>query len=147
MEYRAAALRRDELMELRREALVTSFPDDGLIVGPMLQRGDERRTIRVIVQDLENTPEKDRNRLAEPEAVRADRKRRRYYCSGSSFGDGSLVAMTLARHTLVEGAPGVAALGSPAFGAHLRVRRVPLWHLVGQGNWPRSWLSTTSRFF
>ncbi len=43
--YMAAEFQREDLMELRREALATPYPEDDLIVGRMLQREDERRQL------------------------------------------------------------------------------------------------------
>ncbi|MGE5153181.1 MAG: hypothetical protein ACM3ST_04125 [Bdellovibrio bacteriovorus] len=91
----AAELGREDLMELRREALDTPFPEDDLIVGRMLQREDERRQIESSVQGLKETIEQHQRRLAELEALRADFKRSRYDRAGSTFGDDALIAMLL----------------------------------------------------
>jgi hypothetical protein len=95
VEYLAAELGRDDLMELRREALATPFPDDDLIVSRMLQRDDERRTTQATVQGIKDTLEQHRRRLADLEAVRTQFKRQRYDRAGSSFSDGAAIALML----------------------------------------------------
>jgi hypothetical protein len=95
VEYLAAEFQRDDLMELRREALATPFPDDDLIVSRMLQRDDERRSTEATLQGLKDGLEHQRKRLAELEAVRTEFKRNRYDRAGSSFSDGALIAMML----------------------------------------------------
>ena len=95
VEYLAAELRRDDLMELRREALATPFPDDDLIVSRMLQRDSERRTTEATVQGIKDTLKQHRRRLADLEAVRTEFKRQRYDRTGSSFGDGAAIALML----------------------------------------------------
>jgi len=95
VEYLAAELKRDDLMELRREALATPFPDDDLIIGRLLAREDERRKLTASMQGLKATLEQHRRRLAELEAVRTEFKRNRYDRAGSSFSDGPLVALML----------------------------------------------------
>jgi hypothetical protein len=95
VEYLAAEFRRDDLMELRREALATPFPDDDLIVSRMLQRGEEGQKTEATLQGLKDTLEQHRKRLGELDAVRTEFKRHRYDRAGSSFGDGALIAMML----------------------------------------------------
>jgi hypothetical protein len=95
VEYLAAELGRDDLMELRREALATPFPDDDLIVSRMLQRDGERRTTEATVQGIKDTLKQHRRRLADLEAVRTEFKRQRYDRTGSSFGDGAAIALML----------------------------------------------------
>jgi hypothetical protein len=95
VEYLAAEFRRDDLMELRREALATPFPEDDLIVSRMLEREDERRTTEATLQSLQATLEQHRARLAEIETVRAEFKRQRYDRAGSFFSDGALVTLML----------------------------------------------------
>jgi hypothetical protein len=95
VEYLAAEFRRDDLMELRREAMATPFPDDDLIVSRMLERDDDGRKIEASIQDLKETLEQQGKRMSDLESVRTEFKRHRYERSGSSFSDGALVAMTL----------------------------------------------------
>ena len=95
MELLAAELRHDDVMELRRQALETPFPDDDLIVNRMLQREDEARMLEAAVQGLKETLEQHRGRLKEIDALRAEFKRQRYDRAGSSFSDGALIALML----------------------------------------------------
>ncbi|ABA57710.1 hypothetical protein Noc_1209 [Nitrosococcus oceani ATCC 19707] len=93
--YLAAEFQRDDLTELRREALATPFPDDDLIVNRLLQRDNERRQLESSLQSLQDTLEQHRKRLAELESVQAEFKRHRYDRAGSSFRDGALITLML----------------------------------------------------
>jgi hypothetical protein len=95
VEYLAAEFQRNDLMELRREALATPFPEDDLIISRMLQRDDERCATEATIQGLKDTLEQHRKRLAELEAVRTEFKRHRYDRPGSAFSDGALIALML----------------------------------------------------
>ena len=96
VEYLAGELRRDDLAELRRDALATPFPDDDLIVSRMLQRDEQLQTLGASLQSLKETLQQHGRRLAEIEALRGDFKRQRFDRAGSVFSDGSLVALMLA---------------------------------------------------
>jgi len=96
VEYLAGELQRDDLAELRRDALATPFPDDDLIVNRMLQRDDQLQTLSGSLQSLKETLQQHSRRLAEIEALRGDFKRQRFDRAGSVFSDGSLVALMLA---------------------------------------------------
>ncbi len=96
VEYLATELQRDDLAELRRDALATPFPDDDVIVSRMLQRDSQRHTLDASLQSLKETLQQHSRRLAEIEALRGDFKRQRFDRAGSVFGDGSLVALMLA---------------------------------------------------
>jgi len=95
VEYLAAEFRRDDLMELRREAMATPFPDDDLIVSRMLERDGEGRRAEASIKGMKETLEQQRKRVSDLESLRMEFKRHRYDRSGSSFRDGSLVAMML----------------------------------------------------
>ena len=95
VEYLAAEFRRDDLMELRREALATPFADDDLIVSRMLEREDDGRQTEASIKGLKETLEQHRKRLSELGSVRTEFKRHRYDRSGSSFSDGAMVALML----------------------------------------------------
>ena len=108
VEYLASEFRREDLMELRREALATPFPDDDLVVSRLLDREDEQRKAETAIQGLKETLAQHRTRLLELDAVRTEFKRHRYDRAGSSFSDGGLIALMLSnflngmldRHTL-----------------------------------------------
>jgi hypothetical protein len=95
VEFLAAEFQRADLMELRREALATPFPDDDLIVSRMLQRDDDRRKLDASIRGLKDTLDQHQRRLADLESVRAEFKRHRYDRAGSSFGDSALIALML----------------------------------------------------
>ncbi len=95
VEFLAAEFERDDLMELRREALATPLPEDDLIVTRMLQREDRRRQIEAGVQGSKETILQQQKRLSELEALRADFKRNRFDRAGSTFGDDAMIAMML----------------------------------------------------
>ena len=95
VDFLAAELQRDDLMELRRDALNTPYPEDDLIVSRMLQREDERRQIEANTQGLKETILQQQKRLTELETLRADFKRSRYDRAGSTFGDDAMIAMML----------------------------------------------------
>jgi hypothetical protein len=95
LELLASELKRDDLMELRREALATPFPEDDLIVARLLEREDERRRLEGSLQALRDSLAQNRQRLAEVESLRTDFKRHRYDRTGSQFGDEAMIAMML----------------------------------------------------
>ena len=95
LEFLAAEFQRDDLMELRREALVTPFPEDDLVVARLLQREDERRRFDSALQGLRESLAQHHRRLNELEALRIDFKRNRYDRAGSTFGDDAMIAMML----------------------------------------------------
>lgn len=95
LDFLAAEFQRDDLMELRREALATPFPEDDLIVARLLQREDERRQLDASIQGLRGAIAQHQQRLQELDALRADFKRNRYDRAGSTFGDDALIAMML----------------------------------------------------
>jgi len=93
--YLAAEFQRDDLMELRRDALTTPFPDDDIIVGQMLEREHQRHELEAMVSSFKDTIQHHQKRLSELESLRVDFKRSRYDRTGSTFQDNSLIAMML----------------------------------------------------
>ena len=93
--YLASEFQRDDLMELRRDALTTPFPDDDLIVGRMLEREHKRHELEAMVASFKDTIQHHQKRLTELESLRVDFKRHRYDRTGSTFEDNSLIAMML----------------------------------------------------
>ena len=91
----AAEVQRDDLMELRREALATPLPDDDRIVARLLQRDDERRRDEASLQGLREALGQHQQRLSEVESLRTDFKRNRYDRPGSTFGDDAMITMLL----------------------------------------------------
>jgi hypothetical protein len=95
IDYLAGELARDDLMELRREALLTPFPEDDSIVARMLGRADERHRLEASIQALREAYNAAQFRAAEVDALRQDFKRNRFDRAGSSFGNDAMVAMML----------------------------------------------------
>ena len=95
VDYLAGELARDDLMQLRREAMLTPFPEDDTVVARMLAREDERRTLEASLQGLRQAHNAAALRAAEVTALREDFKRNRYDRAGSTFGDDALVATML----------------------------------------------------
>jgi hypothetical protein len=95
IDYLAGELARDDLMALRREAMLTPFPEDDTIVTRMLAREDERRRLEASIQALREAHNAAQLRAAEVDALRQDFKRNRYDRAGSSFGDDAMIVMML----------------------------------------------------
>lgn len=95
LELVTSELQRDDLMELRREALATPFPEDDLIVARLLEREDERRRHDSTLETLRESLVQARQRLDEVETLRTDFKRNRYDRADSQFGDAAMIAMML----------------------------------------------------
>ncbi len=95
VDYLAGELARDDLMALRREAMLTPFPEDDTLVARMLAREDERRTLEASVQGLREAYNAAQFRAAEVDSLRQDFRRNRFDRAGSSFGDDTMVMMML----------------------------------------------------
>jgi chromosome segregation ATPase len=91
----ASELQRDDLMELRREALATPFPEDDLIVARLLEREDEHSRLDGLLQTLRESLARNRQRLDEVETLRTDFKRHSYDRADSQFGDEAMIIMML----------------------------------------------------
>ena len=95
IDYLAGELAREDLMGLRREALLTPFPEDDTIVARMLAREDERRRLEASIQGLREAHNAAQFRAAEVNSLRQDFKRNRFDRAGSSFGNDAMVMMML----------------------------------------------------
>ncbi|WP_296812151.1 hypothetical protein [Thiocapsa sp.] len=95
LELLTSELQRDDLMELRREALVTPFPEDDLIVARLLEREDERHRLEGALETLRESLVQARQRLDEVESLRTDFKRNSYDRADSQFGNEAMIAMML----------------------------------------------------
>ena len=93
--YLASEFQREDLRELRQEALATPLPDDDTIIGRLIDQQAEREEIEGIIQDLKDSMRQHRQRLHELESLRREFKRQRYDQSGSGFANGALVGMML----------------------------------------------------
>lgn len=94
--FLAQELQREDLAELRSDALATPFPDDDLIVSRIVNRHEGLQTLDASFQSLKEAIEERNRRLGEIESVRTDFKRSRFDRAGSIFGDGNLVALMIA---------------------------------------------------
>jgi hypothetical protein len=93
--YLASELQRDDLMQLRREAMATPLPEDDLIVSRLID-GERRETeLERSLEELRQAMQQQRARLQELEAVRRDFQRNRYDQPGYDFADGSLIGVML----------------------------------------------------
>ena len=93
--YLASEFQREDLRELRQEALATPLPDDDIIIGRLIDQQAEREEIEDIIQDLKDSMRQHRQRLHELESLRREFKRKRYDQAGSGFANGALVGMML----------------------------------------------------
>jgi hypothetical protein len=95
VEYVASELRRDDIRELRRDALATPFPDDDIIVNRMIEREQQVQQLETSLGELKNALRQQHQKLRELETLRADFRRLRYDQPGYGFSDGTLVAAML----------------------------------------------------
>jgi DNA repair exonuclease SbcCD ATPase subunit len=95
VQYLASEFSHDDLQSLRRDAMATPFPEDDLIVTGLARREDEDQSLEATRRELHDAVERHRQRLQELESLRLDFRRQRFDRSGSTFSDGSLVALML----------------------------------------------------
>lgn len=96
VDYLSTELAREELAELRRDALATPFPDDDQIVARLLEAEQEQRKLSFMSESIKQTRAKHQQKLEEVARLQRDFKRQRMDRSDSGFADGSMVAMMLA---------------------------------------------------
>jgi chromosome segregation ATPase len=95
VEYLATEFERDDLSEVRSDAMHTPYPEDDVIVSRMLQRDAERHQIETTVQGLKDAVRQQQGRLADLEDVRNDFKRHRYDRPGSAFSNDTMLPLLL----------------------------------------------------
>ena len=95
LEFLANEFKRDDLRELRLDALRTPSPDDDLIISRMLDRERQLQDINQLMDGMNNSVHQHYNRLSELEKLRIDFKHQRYDRNGSVFGDNAMVGMML----------------------------------------------------
>jgi uncharacterized protein YrzB (UPF0473 family) len=95
VDYVASELRRDDVHDLRSDALATPFPDDDIIVNRMFEREQQVQQLEASLGELKNALRQQHLKLQELEALRSDFRRRRYDQPGYGFSDGTLIAAML----------------------------------------------------
>lgn len=95
VDYVASELRREEMRELRRDAMATPFPDDDLIVNRLFEREQQAQQLETSLNELKTALRQQHKKLQELESLRSDFRRRRYDQVGYGFADGSLIAAML----------------------------------------------------
>jgi hypothetical protein len=93
--YLASELQREDIQELRRDALATPFPEDDHIINRLLEHEERERQLERSLAELKDALYQQRGRLEELESMRRDFRRRQYEQRGGGFADGALVAMTI----------------------------------------------------
>jgi len=96
IEVLTAALQRDALQELHRQALATPFPDDDAVIARLEGLERERGQLDITAGELEAAVGHHQQRLHELESLRSEFNRRQYDQPGQGFEDGTLVATVLA---------------------------------------------------
>jgi hypothetical protein len=95
VDFVASELRRDDIRELRRDALATPFPDDDIIVNRMFEREQQVQQLETSLGELKNALRQQHQKLQELESLRTDFRRRRYDQPGYGFSDGTLISAVL----------------------------------------------------
>jgi hypothetical protein len=95
IEFLSNEFRRDDLMELRRDAVNTPYPEDDVIVSRMLQGEQEHVQLEATIGDLKGLLEQHQQRLQELESLRRDFKRKRFDRVGSEFDKDSIIPLLL----------------------------------------------------
>jgi chromosome segregation ATPase len=95
VDYVASELRREEMRELRWDAMATPFPDDDLIVNRLFEREQQVQQLESSLNELKDALRQQHKKLQELESLRSDFRRRRYDQTGYGFADGNLIAAML----------------------------------------------------
>ncbi len=95
VEQLAAALEREDLSSLEREAARTPFPEDDRIVAELQELEREQRKYRFMLEHLKQSRAKQQEKLEELAQLRRDMQREHMDRPGGGFGDGALVALML----------------------------------------------------
>ena len=95
IDYVTSELRRDDVRELRRDAMATPYPDDDLVVNRLFEREQDVQELEISLNELKGALRKQHKKLQELESLRYDFRRRRYDQAGYSFSDGALIAAML----------------------------------------------------
>ena len=93
--YLAAEYQRDDLKELRRDAMSTPFPDDDLIISRLMDRESQLQQLDSSIKDLRDIIHQNQKQLNEIESLRTDFKRNKLDRPGSQFTDKAMIALML----------------------------------------------------
>ncbi len=96
IELLADGLRNEELVTLHRDAAVSPFPEDDVLIGRLSTLQKEQQQLETAGQELKAALRQRRDHLRELESMQAEFKRRQYDQPGHGFEDGALVATVLA---------------------------------------------------
>jgi len=96
IELLADGLRNEELVTLHRDAAVSPFPEDDVLIGRLSTLQKEQQQLETAGQELNAALRQRRDHLRELESMQAEFKRRQYDQPGHGFEDGALVATVLA---------------------------------------------------
>ena len=95
VDYVTSELQRDDMQELRRDAMATPFPDDDLIVNRLFEGEQQVQQLESSLKELKSALHQQHKKLQELESLRTDFRHRRYDQAGYSFSDGTLIAAML----------------------------------------------------
>ena len=95
VDYVTSELRRDDMQELRRDAMATPFPDDDLIVNRLFEGEQQLEQLEDSLRELKSALRQQHKKLQELESLRTNFRRRRYDQAGYGFSDGAVIAAML----------------------------------------------------
>lgn len=95
VDYLTEEFRREDLSALRRDAYITPYPEDDLVVSRLLQRESEHKALEETLRDLRGLLDRHRERLKELESLRIEFKRNHYDRAGSIFTNDSMIPVLL----------------------------------------------------
>lgn len=97
LNYLSAEYQRDDLMELRREAMSTPFPDDDLIISRLMEKESHQKQLESSIQGMREIIQQNQKQKNEIEALRTDFKRSKLDRPGSQFSDKAMITMMLSQ--------------------------------------------------
>lgn len=95
VDYLRSELSRDDLQQLRQEALSTPYPEDDVIVGQMLDLEEDRQSLEKTSGDIQQSLTQHQQRLRELESLRSEFKQRQFDNPRATFSNGALIGAVL----------------------------------------------------
>ncbi len=95
VEFLVNEFRRDDLVQLRHEAISTPYPDDDVVVSRMFQREQDGQQFEASIQGLKSALDQQQQRLVELESLRVEFKRNHFDRAGSVFANDSMIPVLL----------------------------------------------------